>query len=352
MKIYRAAAESIAAVSAGVDDSDGYFSDEFEFAVSEFTDIAAGLDLQEKKNAMEYLFDRYIRNDPDYYQEYYDNALRILAEGKQELLIWENLLKPYFEKIPQEGVEEINYQEHDILDSWLWIQDGLDRKEEVNKIYENYYHVSSMIFEKYLEKLIGAGEPEKAKDIAEEREPHLFPRAQIAAREFLVSYYKGKDWEKYYEKMEKLFKSSSGWNYYDEMKKSLPREIWDKKLPDLIEYMKKNSHYTTLIDLYIRENRKTEALETLLKQSWTEPLAKYLKTLGDVNPGLYFEAFRKAIEPRTKDASSRGHYRNVAAWLKKMKTLKGQERKFRDFLDEIKRNNTRRPAFLEELKGI
>lgn len=49
MKIYRAASESIAEVSGGVDDSDGYFSGEFELAVEEFTDIAAGLDLPKKR---------------------------------------------------------------------------------------------------------------------------------------------------------------------------------------------------------------------------------------------------------------------------------------------------------------
>ncbi len=119
----------------------------------------------------------------------------------------------------------------------------------------------------------------------------------------------------------------------------MPPEIWEVKLPDLIQ-------------LFIRENRKTEALEVLLKNAWAEPLARYLKELGDVNPQAYFEAFKKAILPQIRDASSRGHYQNVAGGLKSMKKLKGQEKEFQEFLEEIRQINARRPAFPDELRGI
>ncbi len=352
LKIYQAASESIAEISGSVDDSYGDFSGEFEYAVDEFAGIAADLDLPEKKKVMEYLFGKYIQNEPDYYREHYEDALSAVSTGREELLYWEELLKPHFDRIPREGIEEISYQQYDMLSSWLWIQEQLGRKDEIDRIYESYYRVSGSIFMKYLDKLIETEKLERAKDIAEEREPHLFPRAQTAALEFLASYYKGKDWERYYGKMESLFKGNTGWHYYDEMKRTLPFEMWEKKLPGLIEYVKAKTSYSSLVELYIRENRKSDALEVLLKNAWAEPLAEYQKALGDVNPPAYFEAFKKAVLPQTKNASSRGHYQRVAALLKSMKKLKGMEKEFQKFTEEIRLNNARRPAFLEELKRI
>lgn len=95
--IYQTLSEVIAENMEWVDDSDGCYGDEFSTALEYFTDSINKVKLKckDKKYYIKYLFDKYIKKDPDYFQEYYYCALKDICRSKDDLFYWEGLLESY-----------------------------------------------------------------------------------------------------------------------------------------------------------------------------------------------------------------------------------------------------------------
>lgn len=100
--VYQALCEVIAENMQGVDDSDGYYGGEFSQAMEDFVNCInrAELGHKEKKDYIDYLFGKYIENDPDYFQEYYGYALREICESRDDLEYWKKLLKAKYANRP------------------------------------------------------------------------------------------------------------------------------------------------------------------------------------------------------------------------------------------------------------
>lgn len=47
-----------------------------------------------------------------------------------------------------------------------------------------------------------------------------------------------------------------------------------------------------------------------------------------------------------------GAYRQIAHWLKLMKAIPETEDKFKRYIEHLREKYRRRPAFIEEIKGI
>jgi hypothetical protein len=80
-----------------VDDSDGYYGDEFCLAIEYFANCINKAELShiEKKKYIDYFFGKYIENDPDYFRENYDGALSEICLSKDDLEYWKKLLKSH-----------------------------------------------------------------------------------------------------------------------------------------------------------------------------------------------------------------------------------------------------------------
>ncbi|MBS3793159.1 SWIM zinc finger family protein [Candidatus Bipolaricaulota bacterium] len=72
-KIYRAVSEVIAEEMDRVDDSTGYYGDEFHRAIAHYGGVLAegNLNGESRNTHIEYLFEKYLENDSDYFREYY-----------------------------------------------------------------------------------------------------------------------------------------------------------------------------------------------------------------------------------------------------------------------------------------
>ena len=96
-KIYQALSEVIAEKMDEVDDSDGNYGGEFTDSLEAFTDciFKAGLDADGRRPYIKYLFDRYLRGDPDYFQSDYGEALDKLCREETDWRYWKELLEPH-----------------------------------------------------------------------------------------------------------------------------------------------------------------------------------------------------------------------------------------------------------------
>jgi len=81
-------------------------------------------------------------------------------------------------------------------------------------------------------------------------------------------------------------------------------------------------------------------------------LAKYHKDLSGRYPEEYFNAYREQIIPFADSKTRRSHYQEIVRYLKYMKLIKGFENELRKFVDLLRQRYAKRPAFLDEVKGV
>lgn len=91
-KIYQALSEKIAEKMDNVDDSDGYYGSQFSDSLNAFVEciVLAELETDARKKYIDYLFNKYLQNDPDYFQDDYYDALKVLCTSKEDLAHWKD----------------------------------------------------------------------------------------------------------------------------------------------------------------------------------------------------------------------------------------------------------------------
>ncbi|MDA4113692.1 MAG: hypothetical protein OK474_06575 [Thaumarchaeota archaeon] len=109
---------------------------------------------------------------------------------------------------------------------------------------------------------------------------------------------------------------------------------------------------TTLIEIYLREKMLDSALKEVLARRDLRVLGRYYKQLAERYPEEYFKMYSELLLPYAEASGDRGRYSEVVSQLKKMKAIIGFELEFRKYVEMLRRRYARRPAFLDELKGL
>ncbi|MFQ6084512.1 MAG: SWIM zinc finger domain-containing protein, partial [Candidatus Aminicenantia bacterium] len=355
-KIYQALAETIAENMGMVDDSDGYYGGEFRDAISDFTNCIkeANLGHREKRYYIEYLFNKYIENDPDYFREEYDYALREISQSKEDLNYWKKLLAPYLpDVLPDREKNWLNYYHaRELIEMQLFILDELNEKEEFYELIERFYREDNNFCLLYAEQLKKDGRLEQSIAVAEEG-LKIFPKHLTSSlRLFLNTFYKKHSPEKYKENLKHLFFQGESWEYYDKLKKLCSKNEWEKLIQEMITYFGSKSRYrdeSKIIDIYLREKRFDEAIEKVLSINSLNILDHYYKDLSNKYPEKYFRAYKELIIPFADSKMGRSHYRSIAYYLKRMKRIGVFKDEFREFVKMLKEKYAKRPAFLDEM---
>lgn len=220
--IYQALSEVIAENMGNVDDSDGYYGGEFEQAIENFADctIEAGLNHKGKKGYIDYLFGKYMKKDPDYFQEHYDYALREICQPSQDLEYWKGLLEPHLPgDLPDHSQWREYYQTKKLLMMQLHILDRLDDVKGFYRLIQRYYRQDNEFCLLYANRLEKDGKTKEAVKIAEEG-INIFPdHLAKGLRRFLSKFYKRQSPE-YKENLVALFLQDREWDDYENLKKA------------------------------------------------------------------------------------------------------------------------------------
>ena len=94
------------------------------------------------------------------------------------------------------------------------------------------------------------------------------------------------------------------------------------------------------------------ALKEVMAQKSIRSLRGYHKKLANMYPKEYFEAYKELIYPFAECRMGREHYQDVALILKDMKGIKGFESEVKEIVERLRRENKRKPAFIDELKAL
>ena len=263
--VYRVLSEVIAENMEGVDDSDGYYGGEFSQAMEDFLNCInrAKLSHKEKKGHIGYLFGKYIENEPDYLQEYYDYALREICQSRDDLEEWKRLLKPHLpEDLPEDSQWHEYYQAKEPLGMQLHILDLLDDEKGFYDLIQRWYgkdHEFCLLYASHLEK---DGKRREAVRAAEEG-LRLFPEHLTKEiRRFLNRFYEGHSPQRHKQNLITLFIQDRDWDDYERLKELCCKEEWKKVFCIIINGLSKGRFGSedTIISIYLREGMFEQAL--------------------------------------------------------------------------------------------
>jgi hypothetical protein len=356
-KIYQALTEKIAEKMDHVDDSDGYYVDKFSHFLDAFVEciMLAELETDAKKWYIDYLFNRYLLRDPDYFQDDYYDALKELCTSKEDLDYWKMLLGSHLpERLPDKEHDWSNYyQAKEMISMQLHLLSKLKETADFYALMERHYCSSSDLCLQYAKQLLEDGDRMKAIQIAEEGIA-LFPdHLSKGLREFVGENYKETNQEKYKEQLLSLFLMSGEWKYYERLKMAAPKEEWQETLDKILAHFAADRYYKgKLIEIYLREQMYDAAMREVISQKSISSLRAYHKDLANLYPKEYFEAYKGLIFPFAECCMGRDHYREVVSHLKDMKAIEGFESDVQQIVERLRSANKRKPAFIDELKAL
>ena len=357
-KIYLTVSEVIAENMYDVDDSDGYYGEEFTACMEDLTDNinCAELPFDEKKKYIKYFFDKYIENEPDFFQQHYNSALSVVCNSSEALKYWKKLLKPHLPKsLPKYNLSNWSdhYSRKELLGMQLAILDRLNDKAEFYRLIESLYRKDHGFCLVYIDRLKKDGRMKDAIEAAEEG-VEIFPEhLTVAMREFLNKHYKKHDVTKYKHNLQSLFMQRMEWLDYDKLKKACTKDEWKDVFSSLVASIEKvRGRRISVVDLYLKEGQHEKSMDELLKKPNLYELKQHHSVLADKFPKEYFKAYAALIVPFAERGIGRPHYQEIARFLEAMKKIKGFEKEFEELVEDLRVRYARRPAFLDEIKWL
>ncbi|MCX6677509.1 MAG: hypothetical protein NTU95_06140 [Methanothrix sp.] len=359
-KIHQALSEVIAEKMDNVDDSDGNYGGEFTDSLDAFTDciFKAGLDADGRRPYIKYLFDKYLRGDPDYFQSDYREALDKLCREELDWQYWKELLEPH---MPGEIPSDKDWWHHhcaiELISMKLDLHLKLGEKDDFYGLIERYYRTSDALCLRYARLLLADKAKAKAQDVAEEGVAIFEDHLTKELRDFLSGIYKDSDPKKYRDTLQSLFLQSGDWQYYGPLKKASKPEEWQERLGKLRSHFAENrstdwSGRSKLIDIYLKEKMYDQALIEVLAKRSLSTLRQYQNDLAFRYPEQYFNVYRELIIPFADKDMGRKHYQEVVSYLKRMKSIEGYEGSVSEIVGRLRVEHRRKPAFIDEMKEL
>lgn len=174
-RICQAVSEGIAFNIHNVDDSSAYHADVFTTMLKEMVSVIhkAKFDHLQKRQYISYLYDQFMYNEPDYLNEFYEEALKTVCTTKKDHEYWRTLHEHAIpRKLPSHKLlRHSGYSS--LVEMQAYILERLDDPSLVD-LYEEYYRQSSTICEMYIKMLSGTDKT-KMQKIRKEM-PSLFPQ--------------------------------------------------------------------------------------------------------------------------------------------------------------------------------
>lgn len=132
------------------------------------------------------------------------------------------------------------------------------------------------------------------------------------------------------------------------------KEEWQEMLDKILVHFAGDDRYGRgkLIEIYIREERYDSAVREVLAQRNIHSLRAYHKELANLYPKDYFTAYKELIFPFAECRMGREHYQDVATILMDMKGIEGFQSEVLKIVERLRRENKRKPAFIDELKAL
>ncbi|MEF8813585.1 MAG: SWIM zinc finger family protein [Halovenus sp.] len=354
-----------------------YYGEDFEAELDAFVECIneAALAHDDKREYIEYLFERWTSNDPAVgtFSGDYKEALWELCRDDTDLQYWRTLLEAELPKdVPEKGGVDPETRELTTtgrleakrrLATHAEVLDTLGETEALREVYERHYLEVKSFCLQYARLLGEEGDADRAIEVAEEGLEAFSRNSDI--RKFLIDAYAGRNRERRRELVREQFLQSGSWKYYEQLRSLCTDEEWEETIAELeAQFERSNVHQ--LIQLYVREEREEAAFETVIHAARREAddglrqmmrdnglavLSEYREDVAGFDPETYYETYEGLLEPFLADTTGRDHYQTVVEYLEEMRDL-GFDDEFEAFVAHLKEKHSNRPAFLDEMQAL
>ena len=355
-RIYRALSEAIAENMDYVDDSNGYYDDNFTRFIDTFVEcmLDAKQDFDQKKEYIKYLFEKYTEGEPDYCEDNYYDGLKNLCITEEDLKYWQELLEPYVQEELPGILVDVGWSKRHRVGSYISMQlhilSKLGENESFYELMERCYNFNENFCLMYAEQLKKDGEIERAIGIAEDGLEIFSNLSTRALRKFLSDLYRKSDTKKYKENLLFMFHQDRSWKHYETLKSISSDEEWKSLFGDMLDHFSQGPFGRDMrIKMFLREKMYDEALREVLEANSLSTLKQYQRELAGLSPAEYFQIYKKLIVPFIDGKTGRSHYREAISYLKMMREIEGFGAEFEELIRALKAKYPRRPAFIEEM---
>jgi hypothetical protein len=354
-----------------------YYAEDFEEELDAFVECVheADLDHEARRKYIDYLFERWASDDGavETFADQYEDALWELCTEEEELRYWRGLLE---EKLPAEIPEQGgfdpesgllertgHYRARRLLETYADLLDALDDTESLREVYDRHYLDNRSFCLRYARLLAEEGNTNRAIAVAEEGLDAFSNDGRV--RRFLIDAYSDRDPERHRKLVREEFRQSGNWDYYEQLRSLCSNDEWEEIVEELeAEFEETNAHRLT--ELYLREERRGDAFETvvntargeagdglqrMLRDNGLAVLSEYRDDVADCDPETYYEVYEERLEPFLADTTGRDHYQTVVEYLEEMREL-GFDDEFEAFAAHLKEKHSNRPAFLDEMEAL
>lgn len=349
IRIYREMSETIAKNMGIVDDSDGYYGMCFSDAIHSMeTCMNKQKDPQIRQQYISYLFKRFMLKDPDYFADYYEDALYALCTFREDFAYLEEILDPNIPNtIPNYKRRWTrHYDAVRLIMMKVHILAKTRRNDSLDNLLARHYRESHELCIRFIQRL-AKSDTKMALQIAEEG-MKLFPHIEEIAK-IAHGLYK-KTEPRYLKSLHRLFMHNNKWTYYNELKSR--STDWGDELASIISELRGEGHHDVMVEVFLREGMNDMALETVLKHKSLQFLEMYHNKLCTLYPQEYHTAYKEGIDKIARAAGNRSDYRRVKERLRKMKSVPDHKKEFNEFVDFLRNRHPRQPAFLDEIKSF
>ena len=364
-KVYQALSEVMAEKTDKADGSVDYYTDRHWEALQYLPHCVNSMERESKSDYLDYLFDKFMEKEPDYFQDDYDEALRKICTTKDDLEHLKKLLSPRLPNSLPDSKEDWNryYDSRVLLDMQVFVLEGLTKlgdeesKRGLYELFKRNYLKNEEFCLLYSERLGKDGMIDEAIKVAEEGIQAFQPRLARRLRLFLNRYYETLSPEKHKENLKILFLQTIDWSFYEKLKK-MSGEQWNSVLREMVEHFSSRNgegrfeERTTIIEIYLREDMLEAALKEVLARKSLRILSMYHRHLAEKFPTNYFNAYMELLLTFADARMGRDHYREVVSKLEKMKAIKGFDKEYEKYVEMLRERYARRPAFIDEMKRL
>lgn len=139
--------------------------------------------------------------------------------------------------------------------------------------------------------------------------------------------------------------------YYKKLREIIKTE---QEKVAVIERLEKllDRDYELLFKIYSIEDDYEKMMRLAVKSVEFDVFHLIVKKIRNKYPNECFELYKKKINKFAEDVKNREAYRQTAYWLKLMKEIPEMQDKFKSYIELLREKYRRRPAFIEEIKGI
>ena len=347
-RIYQELSEAIAENMDTVDDSDGYYGDCFIDAIDNMTSCINQqvITHEQKQQYISYMFERYIRNDPDYFVEHYVLALEQICKNRQEYTFWRDLLEPHVpKKMPNSRNWHKHYNAREMIQMKIYILGKL-KDRSIEDTFATHYRDDSYMCIQYI-RYLQKTDSKRALQVMQEG-LGLYPES-TEIKDIACKIYKKTD-PRHHNILMGLYLDTLETRYYSALKKISPK--WGNTVKVITRHLARTESYDTLIDTYLKEGMYSNAIRQVVSCDDLSMLARYRKDLAARYPKEYHNSYKRLLAEFAESRAGRNHYKKVGTHLREFSTIPGYKREFREIVNSLKRQYSTRPAFLDEIKGI